>query len=84
MKPTMIAIQRLSPAHSLSSGPASAVTTKGAANMIETVSASCMWRTAKKLKTVEPSRHSALKICNPQRRLFSTWGMRQRRNSSTA
>ena len=34
-KPMTIAAQRLGPAHSLSSGPASAVTTKGAANMIE-------------------------------------------------
>ena len=49
-KPTMIAIQRRGPAHSPSSGPASAVTTIGADSKTDTVCASCNVSSALKFR----------------------------------
>ncbi len=63
IRPTRIAIQRRQPAHSPSSGPASAVISIGEKNEIDCVWASCRVSRAKKLKIVEPNRKA----------LRSTW-----------
>ena len=53
-----IATSRRGPGHSPSSGPDSSATSSGVANMIETVSASCRYFSAKKFSAVEPSSSS--------------------------
>lgn len=63
MKATTIAAQRRQPAHSPSSGPASAVMTIGAKKKIDTVSASCSVRSARKLKIVVENSMTPRTIC---------------------
>ncbi len=69
MKPTTMAAQRWMPAHSPSTGPASAVTTSGDTKLIAVLSESCRCWIAIKLNTVDVSRKIAREACHSGRRV---------------
>ena len=79
----MTASQRRQPAHSPSSGPASAVITIGAKKKIDVVSASCSVCSAMKLKMVEPNRNRPRSICAGKLTTRNIAGLRHPLNSTS-
>ena len=73
-KPTPIAAQRRGPTHSPSTGPASAATRNGVANVMVSAWSSWSHLRAKKFRMVEPSSSAERPICRNGRALRSMPG----------